>query len=58
VIKLRLIKWAGHVACIGKMKNAYNISIGKPDGKSSLGRCRHRWEDNIRMYLRKQVGKM
>jgi hypothetical protein len=26
--------------------------VGKPEGKRPLGRHRHRWEDNIRMYLR------
>jgi hypothetical protein len=26
--------------------------FGKPEGKRSLGRPRHRWEDNIRMHLR------
>jgi hypothetical protein len=25
---------------------------GRPEGKSSLGRSRHRWEDNIKMDLR------
>jgi hypothetical protein len=34
------------------MRNAYNISLGKPEGKRPLGRPRHRWEDNIRMDLR------
>jgi hypothetical protein len=27
------------------------LTDGKPEGKRSLGRPRHRWEDNIRMYL-------
>jgi hypothetical protein len=22
--------------------------VGKPEGKRSLGRCRHKWEDNIK----------
>jgi hypothetical protein len=26
--------------------------VGKPKGKRPLGRPRHRWEDNIKMYLR------
>jgi hypothetical protein len=34
------------------VRNAYNILVGKPEGKIPLGRPRHRWEDNIRMYLR------
>jgi hypothetical protein len=31
--------------------NAYNILVGKPEGKRYLGRPRRRWED-IRMELR------
>jgi hypothetical protein len=27
--------------------------MGKPEGKRPLGRPRHRWEDGIRMNLRK-----
>jgi hypothetical protein len=34
-----------------EMRNAYNISVGKPEGKRPLGRPRCRWEDNIRMDL-------
>jgi hypothetical protein len=30
----------------------YNILVGKPEGKRPLGRSRHRWEDNIRLYHR------
>jgi hypothetical protein len=36
MIKSRKIKWAGHVACMGKM-NVYRISVGKPEGKRPLG---------------------
>jgi hypothetical protein len=36
-----------------QMRNAYNILIRKPKGKGLLGRPRRRWEDNIRMDLRK-----
>jgi hypothetical protein len=25
--------------------------VGGPEGKRTLGRPRHRWEDNIKMYL-------
>jgi len=35
------------------MINAHNILVGKPEGKRQLGRRRRRWEDNIRMDLRK-----
>jgi hypothetical protein len=35
------------------MKNAYKILVGKPEGKLPLGRHRHRWENNIRLDLKK-----
>jgi hypothetical protein len=44
--------WVGHVARIGKNRNAYRILVGKPEGKRPLGRPRHRWVDNIKMDLR------
>jgi hypothetical protein len=37
---------------MGVMRNAYNILLGKPEGKKPIGRLRRRWEDNIRMDLR------
>jgi hypothetical protein len=48
IIKSRRMGWAGHVARMGTNR----ILAGKPDGKSPLGRPRHRWVDNIKMYLR------
>jgi hypothetical protein len=41
-----------------KLRNAYNISIGKPEEKRSLRRPRHRWEDNTRMDIREIGGKV
>jgi hypothetical protein len=52
VIKSRRMRWAGHVACVGEVRNAYSILVGKPEGRRPLGRPRHRWEDNIGMDLR------
>jgi hypothetical protein len=43
---------AGYVARMGEMRNTYNILVGKPEERRSLGRPRCRWEDNIRMDLR------
>jgi hypothetical protein len=37
VIKSRMMRWAGHVACMEEMSNAYNISVVKPEGKRPLG---------------------
>jgi hypothetical protein len=42
-------------ACLGERRGAYRVSVGKPEGKISLGRPRRRWEDNIKMDL-KEVG--
>jgi hypothetical protein len=42
MIKSRWMRWAGHVARMGKKRNAYRILVGKPEGKRPLGRPRHR----------------
>jgi hypothetical protein len=52
------MKWAGHVARIGRMRKAYNILVAKPDGKRPLGRPKHRRENNIKMIWDKQDGKL
>ena len=55
VIKLRRMRWAGHVACMGKEKEVYRFLVGKPEGKRPLESPRRRWVDNIRMDLQ-EVG--
>jgi len=35
------------------MRNADKILVGKPEWRRTRGRTRRRWEDNIRMALRK-----
>jgi hypothetical protein len=52
VIKSRRMRWVGHVAHVGKGRGVYGVSVGRPEGKRTLGRHRHRWEDNIKMDLR------
>jgi hypothetical protein len=52
MMKLRRMRWAGHVARMWEPRNAYRILVGKPEGKRPLGRTRSRWEDNIKIYLR------
>jgi len=32
-IKSRKMRWAGHVTCIGEMRNAYKILFGKSERK-------------------------
>jgi hypothetical protein len=51
VIKARRMRWAGHVARIGEVRVAYNILVGRPEGRRPLGRPRRRWKDNIKMDL-------
>jgi hypothetical protein len=46
IIKSRMMRLAGHVARMGEKRSAYRILVGKPKGKTSLGRSRHRREDN------------
>jgi hypothetical protein len=52
VIKARGMRWAGHVARRGEVRGAYNILVGKPEGRRPLGRSRRSWEDNIKIDLR------
>jgi hypothetical protein len=49
-VKSRRMRWAGHVARMGEKRKVYKVLVGKPEGKSPLGR--RRWEDGIRMDLR------
>jgi hypothetical protein len=55
VIKARRMRWEGHVAGMGEVRGAYNILVGRPEGRRPLGRPRRRWEDNIKMDL-KEIG--
>jgi hypothetical protein len=45
------MRWAGHVVRMGEVRGAYNILVGKPEGRRPLGRPRRRWEYNIEMDL-------
>jgi hypothetical protein len=50
-MKLRQMRWVGHVAHMGEERKLYKVLVGKPEGKRPLGRPRQRWEDGIRMDL-------
>jgi hypothetical protein len=45
MIESRRMRWAGHVARMGAVRNAYRILVGKPEGK------RRRWVENIKIDL-------
>jgi hypothetical protein len=49
-VKLRRMRWAGHVARMGE-KSVQGFS-GKARRKETTGKTRRRWEDGIRMDLR------
>jgi hypothetical protein len=36
VIKARRMRWAGHVARMGEVRGAYNILVGRPEGRRPL----------------------
>jgi len=48
VIKSKRTIWAGHVARMEAMRNAYHTLVGKPVGKRPLGRSKRGGEDNIK----------
>ena len=51
VMKLRRMRWVGHVARMGEGRGVYRVLVGKPEGKSPLGRPRRRWK-----YLDRSLG--
>jgi hypothetical protein len=53
VIKSRIMRWARHVARIGKSRGVYRVLVGIPEGKRPLGRPRRRWKDNTKIDLQK-----
>ena len=54
VIKLKIMRWAGHVAHMVEGRGIYRVVVGKPEGKRPLGRPKHRWEDNIKIDLQEE----
>jgi hypothetical protein len=35
MIKPWMIRWAGHVACMGEKRNAYRILVGQPEEETT-----------------------
>jgi len=44
----------GACSCLWGGRGLYRVLMGKPEGKSPLGRHWHRWEDNIKMDLQEE----
>ena len=53
VIKWRRMRWVGHVARTGERRGAYRVLVGEPEGKRPLERSRRRWQDTIKIHLKK-----
>jgi hypothetical protein len=53
VIKYVILRLERHVVKMKEGRNSFKMLTGKPNGNRSLGRSRHRWDINIRMYLAK-----
>jgi hypothetical protein len=43
IIKLRKVRWVGHVARMREKRKAYMLLVGKPEGNRLLGGLRRRW---------------
>jgi len=52
VNKSRWMSWVDHAACMGKIRNANNVLVGKPEGRKTLWRRRWRWEDDMKINLK------
>jgi hypothetical protein len=39
---------------MGEMRNVYKTLVGKPEVKNPLRGPRHRWDDNIKMYVKER----
>jgi hypothetical protein len=55
VIKSGRMRWAGDVACMGRRRSSYGVSVGKPKGNRPLEKPRRRWEGNIKIDLQEVV---
>jgi hypothetical protein len=49
MMKPRRIRWVGHVACLGEVRNAYKGLVGRTEGKRPSRRYRHTCGADIKM---------
>jgi hypothetical protein len=48
VDKIKEYEITGHVLCTREIRNVHKISVRKDSRKRTLGRPRHKWENNIK----------
>jgi hypothetical protein len=41
---------------MGEVRGVHRVLVGKPEGKTPLGRPRRRWEDNVKMDIQEVEG--
>jgi hypothetical protein len=51
-MQVRRTRLAEYAVGMGRIRITYKTSVGKPEGKSPLGRPRSRWESKIEMDLK------
>jgi hypothetical protein len=56
IMQPRRMRLTVHVARMGEKRNAYRLLVGKPEGRTPLGRPKCRWVDKIKMDLRDRMG--
>ena len=50
-MKSKIMRREAYVARIGETRGASRVLVGKPMGKSPLGKPRRRWENNFKIDL-------
>jgi len=56
VIKSRRMRWAGHVARMREKRGVHRVLVGNPERKRTFGSHRLRWDDNIKIFRKWDVG--
>jgi hypothetical protein len=49
MMKLRRMRWVRHLACLGELRNIYNSSVGRSEGREHLGNFSHTCVANIKV---------
>jgi hypothetical protein len=52
-MRSRELRWVGHVACMMKETDAYNVLVVRPEGRRPFVKPKRRWGDNIEIYHKK-----
>ena len=51
--KSRNFRYAGLAVHVGEKRNWGRVLVGKPDGKRAVTRCGRKWDDYLKMDLKK-----